>query len=134
MATQKRTYTYDPELVTVTVNGVFVTGFIENSKIEAEKNENSIEPYVGVDGLVHYAKNADKTGTITLALTNTSPSLPYLRDLARTQEEFNVSIVDMNEHGENIVSDGCVILKDADIRAGKEIEEYEIEIFVPYMY
>lgn len=130
----KRTFTYDPELVTITVDGIFLTGFAEDSKIEAEKNENSIEPKVGVDGLVHYSKIADKTGTITLTLMNTSPSLDYIRELARTQAEFNLSLVDMNEVGQNIVSDNCVILKDANIVINKEVESVEIEIFVPYMY
>lgn len=129
-----RTYTYDPELVTITVDGVFITGYAEDSKISAEKNENSIEPYVGVDGIVHFSKSADRTGTITLTVTNTSPSLRYLRDLARTQAEFNLSMVDMNEAGENIVSDGCVILKDGDIEIGAEVEGVEFEIYVPYMY
>ena len=130
----KRTFTYDPELVVITINDLYISGFGEDSKIECEKNENSIEPKVGVDGIVHYSKSADKTGTITLTLMNTSLSVPYMRELARTQENFNLSVVDMNEVGENIVSDDCVILKDADIIIGKEVEGIEFEIYVPYMY
>lgn len=130
----KRTYTYDPELATMVIDNIYITGFAEDGKIEAEKNENNINPKVGVDGIVHLSKSADKTGTIKLKLMSTSPSLPYIRDLARNQQKFNFSLIDMNEVGQNIVSDNCVILKDADIILAEEAEAVEIEIFVPYMY
>lgn len=130
----KRTYTYDPELAVITVNRTYLTGFAEDSKIECAKNANTIEAIVGVDGNVHYSKNADKTGTVTMHFMSTSPSLPYLRALAREQEEFTFSLVDMNENGENIASDECVILKETDINIKKNVEGVSIEIFVPFLY
>lgn len=129
-----RTYSYDVKNVVQTINGVYLTGFADAGKVELEKNENNIEPYVGVDGIVHYSKINDRSGTATLKFASTSPSLDYLRELAENNEEFTYTLADLNENGKNIASDGCVILKNLNYIVNKAVEEVEVEIFIPYMY
>lgn len=128
----RQTHTYDPEKVVVTINGVFITGFSEKSKIEIERNEDSAGVKVGVDGGVHYSINNNITGKAKLTLMTTSPSLSYIRDLEHNNTLFTLAIADMNDVGQNIASDECIILKRPKTAINKDVEEQEIEIFIPY--
>lgn len=129
----KRTYTYDPEKVLVQVGGIYLTGFSEDSKISVEQNEDDVIPKVGVDGKVHYSINHDKTARVTIALMSTSPHVTVIRELARNNQEFNFTMTDLNDNGENISSDECRIIKTPNYVRGKEADEVEFEVFVPYL-
>ncbi len=59
--------TYNPKDVTVIYDGMVITGFAEDSMVQAEKNEDNMIPHVGVLGEVSVAINADNTGTVTLS-------------------------------------------------------------------
>ena len=76
------TTTYDFKKVSVIINGVFITGFMDGEPIQVEKNEDDVIPHVGAGGDVTYAESADQTGTITITLKQTSSSLPFLRQFA----------------------------------------------------
>lgn len=128
-----KTYVYDPEKIMLQINNIYLTGFAEDGKFVLEQNEDDVLPKVGVDGLVHYAINYDKTAILRIQLMSTSPQIPYLRQLARNNQEFNVTMVDLNENGENFSSDDCRIIKTPDYTRQKENENVEIEIFVPYL-
>lgn len=129
----RKTHAYDPEKVVVSLNGVYITGFSEKGKVEVERNEESASVKVGVDGGVHYATNNNITGKVKLTVMTTSPSVRYLRELERSKEEFSLSIVDLNDAGENIASDGCRILKMPKYQIAKDVEELEVEIFIPFL-
>ncbi len=131
---QKTVHVYDPALLSVRADNQYLTGYSDSGKYTAEMNEDNTLPHVGVDGEVSYAINNDRTGTLTVTFASTSPSLPYIRTLAREKRDFNVTVVDMNENGMNISSDNCRIIKEPEYKRGKEVEEVEVEIFVPYMY
>lgn len=128
----RQTHTYDPEKVVVTINGVYITGFSDKGKIEIERNEDSRGVKVGVDGGVHYSINNNISGKAKLTIMTTSPSLNYMRELERTQTEFTLSIADMNDVSQNVACDNCVILKRPKTAVDKEVEEQEIEIFIPF--
>lgn len=128
----RKTHIYDPEKVVVTINGVYITGFSDKGKIEIERNEDSRGVKVGVDGGVHYSINNNISGKAKLTIMSTSPSLNYMRELERTQTEFTLSIADMNDVSQNIACDNCVILKRPKTAVDKEVEEQEIEIFIPF--
>ena len=129
----RKTHSYDPEKTTVLVNGVFITGFGDKGKINVSRSEESVLTKVGVDGGVHYATNNNITGKAKLTLMTTSPSLNYLRGLERSKEEFDLSIADLNDVGENVASEGCRITKMPDINISREVEEIEVEIFIPFL-
>ena len=63
---------------------------------------------------------------------STSPCVPAVRDLARNNQEFDFTLVDMNDNGQNIASSNCRIMKTPDYVRAKEAEEVEFEIFIPY--
>lgn len=125
--------TYDPAYVLLQVNGTYITGFSEKSMIKIEKNEDNVTPYVGVRGEVNYAYSYDETGKATISLASTSPHLPYLRSIANRHIPFNFTMTDLNDNGENISADDCMIIKPPDVSREKEVEDVEIEIFIPYL-
>lgn len=127
-------YTYDARDVTVTVDGQYMTGFAEDSKVNIEKKEDNVSPKTGVDGIVSYAMSADGTGTCTMTFMSTSPSLETLRQLARDRQTFTLAITDMNDNAESYAKNDCIILKSLDDPKGyKEPDEIEVEIFIPYL-
>lgn len=129
---EKLTYVYDPEKVVVQMGNVYLTGFSEDGKVTVEQNEDDIIPKVGVDGIVNYTINHDKTAKAKVKLMSTSPCVPAVRDLARNNQEFDFTLVDMNDNGQNIASSNCRIMKTPDYVRAKEAEEVEFEIFIPY--
>ena len=123
---------YDPEKVQIQVGGVYITGFSEDSKIEVEKTEDNFLPKVGVEGTVSYAINYNATAKVKVSLMSTSPSIPHIRSLAKSRSMFNFTLTDLNEVGENIACDGCIVIKTPDIKRNKAVEEEQFEIFIPY--
>src|SRR6478735_5327441 len=88
---------FDFKNASVVVDGKFLTGYMDGTAIQAEKNEDNKVPHVGADGGVTFSNSADNTGTITVTLKQTSPSLPVLIDLAKNKSKvFPVSVIDTN--------------------------------------
>jgi hypothetical protein len=87
---------YDPKKVSLIVAGVFITGFMDGTFINAEKNTDNVTPHVGAQGDVTYSESADQTGTVTATLKQDSASLPFLQALAKKKEDFSVQVVDGN--------------------------------------
>ncbi len=121
---------YDPKKVTVIYDGMVITGFADDTMIEAEKNEDNITPYVGVLGEVSIAINADNTGTVTMSLANTSPFIKILADKARANTIAPLSIIDMNQNGVNVGGTEAIIIKAPNVTIGKEVESQEVQFFV----
>lgn len=124
------TTVYNPKNVTVIFDGQVITGFAEDSMIEAEKNEDNITPHVGVLGEVSIAINADNTGTVTLSLASTSPFIKILAEKARANTVAPLSIIDMNENGVNVGGTEAMIIKPPNVTIGKEVESQEVQFFV----
>lgn len=132
MAGEKNIYIYDARDVVVTLDGQYITGFAEETKVSIEKNEDNIEPVVGVDGNVHYGTNADGTATCTIHLMSTSPSLELLRELAKARKTFTFNITDMNDNAESYALNDCIIRKTMDDEKGMSPHEVEVQIYIPY--
>ena len=127
-----RVYTYDPEDITIQINGTFINdGFPESEKVTLEKNEDNVTPMVAINGSVYYSENADGTHTLRIPQADRSPYLQFFRDLANNKVEFPISIVDMNDNGRNFSGSGCRVIRAPGMQALKEVGEQEVEIFVP---
>lgn len=126
-----KTYTYDPEKITIQIDGVYLTGYSDGGVVKIEATEESVKPLVGAEGSIHYSINHNKTGTATVPMMSTSPMMPFLRELASTTKKFNFTMVDMNDNGINISCDDCMIIKIPDYVRNKEAEEVSVEIFIP---
>lgn len=125
---------YDPKKVNVNVDGTIITGFSSDGMITASKNEDRVIPNVGCQGDVVYEENANESGTITLTLQGTSPSLAKLRRLAVDRVKFSVSITDANDDDSiSISAQRCRILKEPDVSRGKSSGTSTVNIYVPNM-
>lgn len=121
---------YDPKKVTIIVDGQYITGFSDDTKVTAEREEDTQMEYVGVDGEVDSSINANESGTITVPVKSTSPSVRYLNKLANARKTFNTSVVDSNDNGTNANGVQCFVRQPMFPEVGKEISEVEYEIFV----
>lgn len=127
---------YDPENVNVYVDNVALVNFAEGSFVQAEHLEDTFTEYIGAQGEVSYAENASRAGEITVTLAATSPSIPFLNELAQRKGEnaiVPVSIVDLNENKTTVSGDRARVRKPATYEASKEISEREFVIFVENM-
>lgn len=124
------TTTYDFKKVSVIVNGVYITGFMDGEVIQVEKNEDDVIPHVGAGGDVTYAESADKTGTITLTLKQNSASLPFLQQLRKSKRIFPIQIVDSNTNKYRVGGREARILKMPNRSWGNEVQGVEVQIHV----
>lgn len=124
------TYTYDAALVTLVVDGRFITGFAEGSMVEAEKDEDNFEAKVSAQGDVGVAKRNNSLGTITVTLMQGSPDVLYLNSLANSGKEFATWAQSNGENAEKVGGTRAMVKKPADIAFSDEIEDREFEIQV----
>lgn len=132
MASNIAVTTYDPKKVSLVVNARIITGFAADSMISVARSEDIVTTSVGVQGDVTYNENANESGTMTITLSGTSSSLPYLRDLALRRTQVSVLMADANDDSNVYVSgDRCRITRPPDLARAKEIGSETVTIFVP---
>lgn len=78
--------TLRPQDYTVVFNGVPISGFMPGTFIEWSRNTESFRQIVGSDGSGARAASADRSGTVTLTLKQTSPSNGPLSGFASLDE------------------------------------------------
>jgi hypothetical protein len=86
-------YTYASDEVTVIVGGVVMSGFADGTFVTVARDEQAFNKVTGADGSVSRAKTANKSGTITLTLQQTSPSNDVLSALMIADELSNQGVV-----------------------------------------
>lgn len=122
---------YDPKKVNVIVGGAIITGFAEDTFINAERNNPKRSQKVSAKGEVTTNKNADDTGTIKITLDQTSPSNAVLKALYLQDEKFPAVVTDANLAGD-IGAGGsqCSIENDPSAEWGAESSDREWVILV----
>lgn len=121
---------YDFKKVSVIVNKIIITGYMDGEPISVTKNEDDVSPHVGADGEVTYAESADETGTITLTLKQSSAVMPQLTALRKAKTLFPISIVDSNTRGVKHSGAEARIMKMPERSYGTEVQGVEIQIHV----
>jgi hypothetical protein len=122
--------TFDFKKVSTIVDGIIITGWMDGEVISVEKNEDDVIPHVGAGGDVTYAESADKTGTITLTLKQTSSSLPHLQELRKSKRLFPIQILDVNSRAYKTGGTEAKILKMPPRTYGSEVQGVEVQIHV----
>jgi hypothetical protein len=122
--------TFDFKKVSTIVDGIIITGWMDGEVISVEKNEDDVIPHVGAGGDVTYAESADKTGTITLTLKQTSSSLPHLQELRKSKRLFPIQILDVNSRAYKTGGTKAKILKMPPRTYGSEVQGVEVQIHV----
>jgi len=88
--------TYDPKQVCIAVHGVPISGFADGSFISVERANDTFTKVEGLDGIVCRVRNLNKSGTITITLSQTSISNDYLQDIASDDEQIDIGGVSIN--------------------------------------
>lgn len=92
--------TLDPAKVTLSVDGMVVTGFAAGEYIRATLKEPQYEQHVGVHGHAIRVRRHGRAGEIRFRLLPTSPILPKLRALEEQEGTFEVVCTDSNDGAE----------------------------------
>ena len=87
---------YSPKDVSVSFNGIAITGFAPDSFIRAKRNSDVLKETVGAAGELSLTKIADKTGEIEIELLQTSESNLALAALLLAQE-FGGGLIPVGE-------------------------------------
>lgn len=119
--------TYDARDASVNIASRFITGFAEGSFVEWEKDEDNFNAKVDAFGDVAVATTNNQTGTITLTVSQTSPSLPFLKRLANARTMFPVWV---NTPDEKVGGTQAMFVKSPSGTLSDEVEDREFEIRV----
>ncbi len=87
---------YGAKKVSVVLNGTPITGFADGSMVTVARTVESATLHMGADGRGTKVVNADKSGTVTLRLAQSSLSNAVLSTLEATNATFPVIIKDTN--------------------------------------
>lgn len=133
--------TFDPRRTPIVFNGRLVTGYAPDSYASFEPAADSATKVVGADGTVAFAFSADKTGTVTITLLQTSPDHAVLAaaEAARLVAALEVRDESLGEGGTTLFrSQHAVVSRRPTIARGAEIGTHEwtfilgqTEVFVP---
>lgn len=119
--------TYDPKDLTITVGGVYLTGFSEDMA-EFEPDEDSWTTKVGAQGDVVRSKVNNPLATLTITLLATSPQVSYLDGIAKSGKLVPISVIYNGQPKESITITEAFIKKPATRTYGNEVEDREYEI------
>lgn len=84
--------TYDPAMVSISMGGVPISGYAEDSFISVERDEDAFELSVGANGEGTRSKSNNKSGTITMTLAQSSDSNVILSGFAQADELANSGV------------------------------------------
>ena len=70
--------TYDPSKVLVLIGVIPISGFADGSFVSVSRTSDAFTMEVGVEGVTTRVRSVDKSGTIRLTLSQTSPSTDLL--------------------------------------------------------
>lgn len=99
--------TYSSRRMSVIIGGTPITGFAPDTFINVAPTADSFTKSVGSSGEVSRAEVADRTGTVTLTLQQTSPSNEYLTNLHdqdRVSLDQTVEFLLKDENGTTVIS------------------------------
>jgi hypothetical protein len=122
-------YTYASDEVRVIVGGVPMSGFADGTFVTVSRDEQAFTKVTGADGTTSRSKSANKSGTITITLKQTSPSNDVLSGFMIADEQSNEGVVPVlikDTSGRTIHSVSAAWVQQMpDNEFGKEISERE---------
>lgn len=121
---------YDSKNVNIIIDGVYLTGFGEDTLVTAEKMEDRSTYSVGAQGDVVQNIVNNPLGEVVVTLAQTSPQVAMLNELANKGTQVSLWIVDKN--GTEALAGGsiAVVNKPAPIEYGAEVATREFTFTV----
>lgn len=120
--------TFDASLVTVVVGTRYLTGFDEGDMVSWSKDEDNFDTKIDAQGFTSVAVRNNTLGTINIPLSQESPDLQYMKQLANSNTEFPIWVTSPKE---KVGGATARIKKTPDGTLGDEINgrEFEIQVF-----
>lgn len=116
---------YDAKNVSITVDGIYLTGYGEDTMVTAEKMEDRSTYSVGAQGDVVQNIVNNPLGEVIVTLAQTSPHIAYLNELANSGKQVPVWIINKNTNEELAGGSVGVVNKPAPIELGSEVATRE---------
>jgi hypothetical protein len=121
--------TYSPKRVELILGGVPLRGYSDGTFIQVERTSDAFTTNVGADGEVSRTHSADKTGTITVTLQQTSDSNDFLSGLVNADEislQGQVPVLLKDTNGRTLAESPCAwVMKVANSEFANEISDRE---------
>jgi hypothetical protein len=111
---------YDPLKVTVTVSGIPMTGWADGEMITVEDAVDKRSKHIGTGGEGRHIKSADKSGTITIRLSDYSPSNAALNTIDEVDEPVPITVTDKTSNADLFFADSCALVKLPNMVKGAE--------------
>lgn len=115
---------YSPDQVSVSFNGIIITGYNDGTFIDVEREENSFTKHVGSLGDVARSRNLNRSGKLTLTLMSAAPSNDLLQAVYEQDRQFGTGVgaLLIKDLGGNMVCRAayCWIMKAPKIERAKE--------------
>lgn len=95
---------YDPEQVTVSFMDIDIRGYMDGTFIEVERDEEAFTKHVGALGDVTRTRNLNRSGKVTITLTQAAPSNDLLSSSHLDDEQFglNYGPLKIQDHNGNM--------------------------------
>ena len=121
--------TFDPKQVAVIIGGSVIGGFADGEFVRVSRTSDAYSKVTGTDGVISRAKSNDRSGEMTIILSQTSPSNDVLSAIHAADEATNAGVVpvaikDLSGRS-TYVSAFAWIRKSPDSSFGKEITNRE---------
>ena len=116
---------YSPGQVSLSWNGIAITGFAPDSAIRLKRREDLIKKTVGMAGDVSITRSADRTGEVEVELLQTSKSNILLSAVALAMEKTGtipVGALLINDPSGSVLGVGinCWLMKLPDVDLGSD--------------
>lgn len=126
--------TYDPDKVSVLLNGEEVYGWADGDAITVERNNDITTEMVGMKGEISRAVNRDKSGMITLRLQHTSPFIERIMGYILADDANGVPpimnfVIKDPASNDQIIATQCWPKTDASHTWGSEVGVREYRFF-----
>jgi hypothetical protein len=121
--------TYAADEVRIIVGGIPISGLADGTFVTIARDEQAFNKVTGADGSTSRAKTANRAGSITLTLQQTSPSNDYLTTLMIADEQGGNGVVPMlvkDESGNTVASTAAAWVQQAPSQEfSKDVSERE---------
>ncbi len=120
---------YNAKDTSLTIGGVYITGYAEDSMLTWEKSEARGEFVYGAQGDAVFNETNNDLHTLTVTLMKTSPQFGYMLDLQNSREFFPVRGIN-KKLGISFGGDYGVIAEAPSLELGAEAGDAEFTIQV----
>lgn len=122
----------DAKKCTVTVGSRFLTGFAPDGIFNLVWSADRVSPTVGSQGDVVFVEGADESATLTVTLSPTSSSIPFLEDMCFNRASHPVTVNDASPDARiTYYSPKCRVQKPADKSRGANANTVSYNILMP---